>query len=98
MLGALPNIHKKSTNFRAKRVHGLLMDNSTFDKSAPTPPGTLEMPERQTDNSTFDKSAPTPPGTLEMPERQTDNSTFDKSAPTPPGTLELPTASAPTSD
>ncbi len=67
LLRTLPSIHKKSTNFRAKRVHGLLIDNSTFDKSAPTPPGKLEMPERQTDNSTFDKSAPTPPGTLELP-------------------------------
>ena len=34
LLGTLPSIHKKSTNFRAKRVHGLLIDNSTFDKSA----------------------------------------------------------------
>ena len=67
LLGSLASIHKKSTNFRAKAVHGLLIDKSTFQKSAPTPPGMLEMPERQIDNSTFDKSAPTPPSTLELP-------------------------------
>ncbi len=67
VLGVLPNIHKKSTNFRAKAVHGLLIDDSTFEKNAPMPPGTLEIPQRQTDDSAFDKSAPTPPGTLELP-------------------------------